>query len=42
MFARQRLGKHLFPRQRMLTKAFPWQHNRTEELLDMVTSIPAV
>jgi hypothetical protein len=32
-FARQRLSKNLFPLQRMLTKAFPWQHNRTEELL---------
>jgi hypothetical protein len=30
--ARQRLGKHLFSRQRMLTKAFSWQHSRTEEL----------
>jgi hypothetical protein len=39
-FARQQLGKHLFPRQQMLTKAFPW-HNRREELFDMVTSTPA-
>jgi hypothetical protein len=27
-FARQRLGKHLFPQQRMLTKALPWLQNR--------------
>jgi hypothetical protein len=38
---RQRLSKHLFSLQRMLTKAFPWQQKRTEELFDMVTSIPA-
>jgi hypothetical protein len=41
IFARQRLDKHLFQRQRMLTKAFPWKHNRTEEMFDMVNSIPA-
>jgi hypothetical protein len=30
--ARQRLGKHLFLWQLMLTKEFPWQHNGREEL----------
>jgi hypothetical protein len=39
-FARQRLVKHLFPRQRMLTKAIPWQQNRTViEPLDLVIYI---
>jgi hypothetical protein len=41
ILARQGLRKHLFPRQRMLTKAFPWQHKRREELFDMVTYITA-
>jgi hypothetical protein len=41
IFAKQRLGKQMFPRQRMLTKAFPWQHDKTKELFDMVTYIPA-
>jgi hypothetical protein len=29
-FASQRLGKHLFPRQRMVTKAFPSQHKKKQ------------
>jgi hypothetical protein len=30
-FAKERLGKRLFSRQRMLKKALTWQHDRTEE-----------
>jgi hypothetical protein len=41
ILARQRPSKHSFPLQRMLTKAFRWQHKRTEEVFDVVTSLPA-